>query len=64
MAKKTIILLVIYFLRFFWPLEARAARKKIAGARVAWGKKQEPESLEKKSGARATKKFAGSRQNY
>ena len=46
----------------FWPLGAGAgaARKKIPGARAAWVKNQEPEPLEKKSGAGAAKKFAGS----
>ena len=50
----------------FWPLVAgaRAAGKKIpgagAGAGAAWEKNQEPEPLEKKSGAGAAKKFAGS----
>ena len=36
---------------FFWPLGAGAARKKIAEARAAWEKDQEPEPepLEKKS---------------
>ena len=47
----------------FWPLGAGAARKKIPGAGApAWEKNQEPEPepLEKKSGAGAAKKFAGS----
>ena len=48
----------------FWPLGAGAGatRKKIPGARAgaAWEKNQEPEPLEKKSGAGAVKKFAGS----
>ena len=44
----------------FWPLGAGATRKKIPGAGAAWEKKQEPEPLEKKSGAGAAKKFAGS----
>ena len=50
--------------RVFWPLRAGATRKKIpgAGAGAAWGNNQElePELLEKKSGAGAAKKFAGS----
>ena len=48
----------------FLPLGAGdgAARKKIpgAGAGATWEKNQEPEPLEKKSGAGAAKKFAGS----
>ena len=48
----------------FWPLGAGAARKKIpgAGAGAGWEKNHEPEPepLEKKSGAGAAKKFAGS----
>ena len=44
---------------FFWPLGAGAgaAWKKIlgAGAGAAWAKNQEPEPLEKKSGAGAAK---------
>ena len=48
--------------RCFWPLgdKAGAAGKKIPGAGAAWEKNQEPEPLEKKSGAGAAKKFAGS----
>ena len=45
---------------FFLLLGTGAARKKIAGAGAAWGKNQEPEPLEKKSGAGAAKKFASS----
>ena len=37
---------------------AGAARKKIPGAGAAWEKNQEPEPLEKKSGAGAAQKFA------
>ena len=48
----------------FWPFGAGAgaAGKKIpgAGAGAAWEKNQEPEPLEKKWGAGAAKKFAGS----
>ena len=33
---------------FFWPLWARAARKKIPGAGAAWENNQEPVTLEKK----------------
>ena len=44
----------------FWLLGAGAARKKIPGAGAAWEKNQEPEPLEKKSGAGAAKKIAGS----
>jgi len=43
-------------------LAPESLEKKIAGARAgaAWEKNQEPEPLEKKSGAEATKKCAGS----
>ena len=45
---------------FFWGPWSRSRSKKIPGAWAAWEKNQEPEPLEKKSGAVATKKFVGS----
>ena len=39
---------------------SRSRLKKKPGAGAAWEKNQEPEPLEKKAGAGAAKKFAGS----
>ena len=75
MVKKTIILLVLYFFLQFYltslrekeyfakepePEPVGAGCFWLLGAGASWEKNQEPEPLEKKSGAGAAKKFAGS----